>query len=257
MRSAAIASLLAALVGCGTEGPDSKPPAPAQPTATTGAPEKTPAKTPGEGSATASEDSSDNAGKTVPEHMSAHFARALRIKDAVITGQLDKVREPAKWLAEHGAPKGIPDEWIPFVTELRQISAGVDEAKTLADVADFLSRAGVVCARCHRENKAKIEIAESPQPDADDAPMQIHAWATDRLWEGLTLPSSSHWQRGSDALVGSPLLQGDEKAFTALKDAAAKAPKAEADLDRGAVFAQLIATCAACHQARPKKEPPK
>jgi len=187
----------------------------------------------------------------VKTHMVNHFARALAIKDAVIKGDLAATREPAKWLAEHGAPPSSPDEWVPFITELRQVAAGADEAKDITAVADALSRVAVVCGRCHTENKIRVETKSAPKP-GDDQQMLLHAWASDQMWEGLVIPDSARWSAGAETLASAATLFGKEhaKAGAQLAGLAKSAKDAPDDLSKAATFGKIMATCAGCHGAR-------
>ena len=180
-------------------------------------------------------------------HMSDHFARALALKDAVISGDFEATREPAKWLAEHGAPDNSPDEWVPFITELRQVAAGADGAKDIAEVAAAMGRVGVVCGRCHTESKIRIEAADVAKPVGDQ--MLVHAWASDKMWEGLVIPDAARWAAGAEALA-TAASQFDEKhkKTGAEISALAKAARgAKDDLQRGVALGKIMSTCATCH----------
>jgi len=230
---------LAAALGC-TEKSAPEPSAPATPPATPEAPSAK-AETPAD--AAPHED--------VKSHMVNHFARALAIKDAVIKGDLPATREPAKWLAEHGAPPDSPDEWVPFITELRQVAAGADEAKDITAVAAALSRVAVVCGRCHTENKIRVETKSAAKPGADQQ-MLLHAWATDQMWEGLVIPDQARWLAGLETLADGANLFPKEQVKLG-KDLAALAKsgkEAQDDLAKATIFGKIMATCASCHASR-------
>jgi hypothetical protein len=87
--------------------------------------------------------------------------------------------------------------------------------------------------------------------------MQRHAWATERLWEGLYVPSDEAWDAGAKALSAAPfpsdvLKQGGTYARTAAADFArlvVKAPAKRTPLDRAGLYAELLLTCGSCHRA--------
>jgi hypothetical protein len=85
--------------------------------------------------------------------------------------------------------------------------------------------------------------------------MRQHAWATERLWEGLYVPSGAAWEAGTKLLAGTQFPQevldeGGVYTQTAAKDfvkIAARAPGKWSLKDRAEVYASLLGTCAACH----------
>ena len=84
--------------------------------------------------------------------------------------------------------------------------------------------------------------------------MARHAWAVDRLWEGMIGPDDDRWAAGLDVLAATPL------PFTPLTDAPALAAGlrelARAQLanrsatgldDRARAYGEILVMCAACH----------
>jgi hypothetical protein len=51
----------------------------------------------------------------VATHMHEHLTRSTTIKAHIIMGELDGVREPATWLAEHESVAGLPSNYEPYV----------------------------------------------------------------------------------------------------------------------------------------------
>ena len=97
-------------------------------------------------------------------------------------------------------------------------------------------------------------------PDSVDVifrDVERHAWATERLWEGLTVPSSEAWQAGAKALSTTPfpaeiLKQGGVHGRSAASDfgkLVVKAPTAKTLEERAALYAELLVTCGGCHRA--------
>ena len=86
--------------------------------------------------------------------------------------------------------------------------------------------------------------------------MKRHAWATERLWEGLIVPSSVAWNAGANALVDSPFPDdvlgrgvAARTAATDFKILADQAPFKKTVEERAALYAELLVTCATCHRA--------
>lgn len=205
----------------------------------------------------------------VAEHMKAHFLQVRALKDAVIAGDYAATRDPATWLAEHGAPSEVPDSWIEHVTDLKVVAAGARDATDLAGVAEAVGALGRSCANCHVDLKAVPKLAIPPAPlygDRPDEVMRRHAWAAERMWEGLFGPSEKSWQAGASLLAQPGLFPAE------LNDIGAGAPElvrlearvreigkeavSETDsVARGTLYGRLLATCASCHRAVPGAPP--
>ena len=90
--------------------------------------------------------------------------------------------------------------------------------------------------------------------------MKRHAWASERLWEALAVPSDDAWNAGAKALSSDPFPQevlkdGGVEARSAASDFAklvAKAPAKKTTKDRAALYAELLVTCGTCHHATRK-----
>src|SRR4029453_15622507 len=54
-------------------------------------------------------------------HMREHFAKGAAIRDAVIRADLEGVRAPAKWLADH-PQEDVPESAQPNVLEMRRLA---------------------------------------------------------------------------------------------------------------------------------------
>jgi hypothetical protein len=88
--------------------------------------------------------------------------------------------------------------------------------------------------------------------------MARHAWATERLWEGLYVPSEKAWNGGAAVLAHETepfppdlLKKGGVHVRTAAQDFARLAqstPAQKSPSDRAALYAQLLETCGVCHQ---------
>lgn len=198
--------------------------------------------------------------REVVAHMREHFLRVLAVRDAVIAGDLAAAREPARWLAEHGAPRDVPDPWIPYITDLRVLSAGLVEAESVGELARSVGVVAGTCQACHDGLSVRIEYLPGLPPRAQDprGRMHRHEWAMERLWNGLVMPNELAWERGAEALIESPFAPsfflGDIETRTELAARSQQLQQlgqraAEADkLDRGRLYGELLTTCARCHQ---------
>ncbi len=197
-------------------------------------------------------------------HMHEHLARITTIKSFIIMGNLDGVREPATWLAEHEEASGMPDNFEPYIGLMRAYAREVNNAPDLRAAAISVSQMAKTCSNCHLVNEVEIEFGYDQVP-ADWADrvshMQRHQWAADRLWEGLIGPSDTAWNRGTEMLAGVPLHPDDLTYDTSAdvdknvidqlarrvhvlagQGTAAKTPTARAEL-----YGEMLGVCADCH----------
>jgi mono/diheme cytochrome c family protein len=193
-------------------------------------------------------------------HMQEHLVRVNAIRDAILASDLESLREPAIWLADH---EPLPDTELvyePFMLALRQQAADIAVATDIEMAAAATARIAVACGNCHRAVSVEPDLGQSKDPPAWSdlaSHMQRHSWAVDRLWEGLIGPSDIAWSRGIRMLADAPLLgvepawddtdaTGDELARRVhelgVDAAAALTPEA-----RITIYKKMLATCAECH----------
>lgn len=150
--------------------------------------------------------------EAVVRHMHEHVDSVDDIRSAVIAGNLNAVRDPARWLATHEVVAGLPGEWEQFVTAMRSHATRIAGAQSLVAAANATGNLALTCAACHRANNVQMEFArvETPPDELDDigTHMQRHRWAADRMWEGLFGPSEYAWNQGVDMLLDVALKPG-------------------------------------------------
>ncbi len=205
--------------------------------------------------------SSSPAQEPANQRMWSHFLAAADVQAAVTRGDLEATKEPATWLAEYDEP-GLPDGSEAFVRELQRAAARAVEAKTIETAGAATGRIVAACGSCHREYKPGMEPTENIEPPAGDESdvathMVRHAWAADRLWEGLALPSNAAWEAGADVFAGAPLATDDlafdnPEGVRALENRTHELGR-RAGLEtepslRARTYGELLSTCAACHQ---------
>lgn len=144
----------------------------------------------------------------ITEHMHEHLDHVNAIKAAVIAGNLEAVREPANWLANHEEPA-----WLPSVEEMQYYAARTAAAEDLVDAASALSEIARTCGECHEASGVEVTMGYS-EPPARDAQglttqMQRHLWAADRMWAALIGPSDTAWKQGAEVLADVRLTVSD------------------------------------------------
>jgi hypothetical protein len=203
-------------------------------------------------------------GEAVPSHMMSHFNSAVRIRDAVVSGDVGATRSPARWLATHQfeAEEYPAPEAREALEKLRDESRSITNQREIPELAGSVARLGAACGSCHTAMKAGPHLsvpAAPPTPAAGATPeehMNRHAWASERLWEGLVGPSEGSWIVGAAVLTGPALDFGPPgSASQRVLDLQAKVARLAASAretrglqDRARVYGQLLETCAECHE---------
>ena len=201
--------------------------------------------------------------EAIVRHMHEHVASVDDIRSAVIAGNLEGVREPAKWLATHEVAAGLPGEWEPFVTAMRRNAERISGAQSLVAASSATGKLALTCAACHRANKVQMEFArvETPPDELDDigTHMQRHRWAADRMWEGLFGPSEYAWNEGVDMLLDVALKPGEvapghgsahgelgrmEREVHLIGSRGIVASTAQ---QRSQIYGEYLSLCASCH----------
>ena len=78
-------------------------------------------------------------GVDIATHMHEHLTRITEIKTQIINGNLPGVHEPAVWLAEHESATGLPENFEPYVRQMRDYARQVVEAADLDAAAVAVS----------------------------------------------------------------------------------------------------------------------
>lgn len=188
--------------------------------------------------------------------MGNHFARASELHVAIIDGRLGAARERAAWLL-HREP------WWEEGTHSEDLFAAIDtiaRARNLLTAAGGMGRLARACGRCHVQRGVQLSATSSAPPAAAfglTAQMARHAWAADRLWDGLTIPSDLAWSEGTAAInvTSIDLAQTtDSKPNEQVVELAEQLRElsvsgmAARDRDvQAAIYSQMLVTCARCH----------
>lgn len=197
----------------------------------------------------------------IAKRMHEHLLIIGQVKDAAIAGDLGRIKEAARPLAEAAEQTTLPDTWTPHVREVDLQAKRVMEASDLAAAARGVSLMAERCGSCHVDAGARVALAppgEPPAASGTSAHMLRHQWALDRLWEGLVGPDDARWVAGAEALADAPLRPTDATdakdvniaEIARLADAAhalaATARQAARDA-RAGLYADLLVTCQGCH----------
>jgi cytochrome c553 len=192
--------------------------------------------------------------------MREHFAKGAAMRDAVIRADLDGVRVPAKWLADH-PQDDLPEAAQPNILEMRRLAAQVAAAPDLPQAARAVARLAAACGACHTAiDVTPTLMASVPRKEEQTLPghMRKHYRAADLLYRGLIVPSEHSWKLGAEALTGDPVeleLRPGTKATPEIEALAARlhglaeeAGKAGDAKARSDVYGRMLETCSDCHK---------
>lgn len=195
---------------------------------------------------------------TLPQHMDAHFTEVSEVQTALVAGDLEATRKPARWLAEHEQHPDLPQGVKSPMEDLRAFARSVLRAQSVADASRCTGEMGAACGRCHAASGAGPHFrmeSMAPSGETTSGHMMRHDWAMERMWEGLVGPSDQLWESGATALTADPIfVAGDDRGgkealqlAREVHDLGATARLQEPD-HRAGIYGRLLTTCAHCHQ---------
>lgn len=194
--------------------------------------------------------------------MAEHFADSVKIKEAVIAGDLSGIRAPARRLLEPA--DASPEAWRPFITANAEFARAALAAKRLPGAAQAAAGLARTCGDCHAAMGAGPVFDlphDTPAPAAHDVHkhMQRHQWAADRMWDALVSRSEYAWMVGAITLTDAPMERDDINVDVELPDdlfdlggevhaLGALAVETAGWNARADVYGKILITCAGCHQ---------
>ena len=193
--------------------------------------------------------------------MQKHFAHALTAKDTLLFGDLDVAMTSLRWLAENGASDGEQESWEPHVGRVRRIAQDSLASKKVETMAMAVAQIARECGSCHAALGAELEIPVVKTPPGGEEfkdHMIGHKWALDRMWAGLTTPSSELWTGGASYLADKPSHLRNLSSYgkdadmavsfaTQVHKLADDAVKETQPDRRMVIFGKFLAACAGCH----------
>ncbi len=196
-------------------------------------------------------------------HMDKHFTEVALIEQAVVRGDLDAVRDPARWIFEHEEVAGLAASQAPVsqVGLMRSAAKTALEASQLEAAASATGAMVTACGTCHKEVGVhpKMTTLAQPAPAAGVKPHMLeHQWAVDMMQRGLVGPSDDLWTQGAERLKRSPLASKEfpkDPKLTAevvaleshVQAIAQKATKTPDPGGRARAYGEILATCGGCH----------
>lgn len=198
----------------------------------------------------------------ITHFMPDHFWIVSWARDAVIDGDLESLRRPLLSLADYTYDSVVPGPWMDGIGKLQAAARLTANADNLSVAASGVATMTRICGQCHEQQGHRLElfpvevVTKTPKSDTLKARMNRHAWASERLWEGLMAPSDQVWQAGAAALAHAPVKAPKIGAFTPkdfaqslarLRDLGLRASQATSPEERSNIYGLALATCAECH----------
>jgi cytochrome c553 len=191
--------------------------------------------------------------------MKEHFDAADAIRQAVIAGSRYGIFKPARKLIYRTDVLELPPDWRGPMARMQDAAWRLNESNDMTSAAGAMADVGTSCGYCH-ERLGGPSVSPTSPPASDGSTkdrMQQHAWATERLWEGLYVPSTEAWNAGIEVLSAEPFPKEvlerrglyARSAADDFTEIVARAPRPAGAQDRASVYAKLMATCAVCHLA--------
>lgn len=194
---------------------------------------------------------------TLPDHMDQHQAQLSRMQTALVMGDLEGAREPARWLAEHTEHPDLPQGVMSPVEDMRAFARSVVRSASVSDAARCGAEMAAACGRCHQAAGSGPWLQHNTMPEMGRETaqhMQRHLWAMDRMWEGLIGASDQAWNRGATAFAEDPLSleagdSGNQEVLTLARQVheLGAVARLQPPDHRAGVYARLVVTCAQCH----------
>jgi cytochrome c553 len=195
--------------------------------------------------------------RPLQSHMAFHSNEIHLVRNAIIDGDLEAVREPARaiWLqSDHpDLPRGVDSP----IHDVRRAAHRTAASRTLEEAAEATAEMGSACARCHRaaDGGPTLEPQFPPTGTSVAARMLRHQWAADRMWDGLIGDDADVWMAGASALSDAQLVpEGWEypelvELARQVHDLGAEGRKLWDINARAGVYGRLLTTCSSCHHA--------
>jgi hypothetical protein len=179
---------------------------------------------------------------------------------AVVEGDDERARELARSLGEHLRSEAAKEEaWEVHLTDVLRHADAVGKARSHDDVAEGIAQLARSCGACHAQLLGEVTLPRAPhleRGESIDAIMQQHAWAANRMWEGLVAASVERWTMGTGTFAALPrceqtLPEGGEIPVCArVRSLANRAHVADEWATRTRLFGELLAGCGECHESR-------
>ena len=202
-------------------------------------------------------------------HMRLTHHTALRMRDALVGGDMTGLKKTAEQLRVELSDELLPERLLPYRAQLDEAAQRVLDASNVAQAADAVAGVAKECGDCHwfaRKGPQRFRVDTRLPTRGEEtlgARMMRHGVAAEQFWIGLVGPSEDMWSAGAKTLASAPLApptvddsspRGGRVAADAeaLREVAKAARLADSFEDRAQVYGRFLAACATCHRQQPR-----
>jgi hypothetical protein len=182
--------------------------------------------------------------------MREHFSEVDLMQRGLVAGDLDLTRRVASHMASEQWSPRLRPEWQPYVESMQTAASAISISADVLTGARTFAALADTCAGCHIALGGPKAAPTTAPSEATPGAMAAHAHASRQMWWGLSTPSQAAWMSGVEELsrsnLGSdvPEIQSLQRHVTDL----AKAGRGIDASQRAGLYAETLATCAACHR---------
>lgn len=193
--------------------------------------------------------------------MLRHFDNARALNTAAIFGRVGEGEIAAHALGSEGPLPSMPSGSEPYYRAFERSVAevgGVDDRRGLAQGAATVA---LRCGDCHLASGLGPSFTVDSPNEATSLRdhMKVHAWASDRMWEGLVGGSDLAWRAGARALSGQSMreqlyasrvsdLQAAARLTANVQNVGVRALSVSGREERARLLGELWGTCSGCHE---------
>ena len=200
-------------------------------------------------------------------HMGYTFWDAVDARDALLDADLERAQAFARALRDRDYGETLPQDWKPFIGDMRMHADRLAMAPDLETAAAELAMISLSCGNCHwfADHGPKplpdVRVIE-PRENEEllEERMERHALGSEQMWEGLIIPSDHAWHDGTTVFTRAPLAppledglaidSGLQARIEELRALARSARVAPSHKERAVLYGRMVAGCASCHYGR-------
>lgn len=174
-------------------------------------------------------------------HMQRHFSDLRDIERMLLAGHLDDAHARAFLLTKPAHDRGL-EAFADESDAVSRAAAALVTAPSIPEACRLEARVAEACASCHAHVPKVLGLPVLPR--RPEPGMARHAWAADRLWEGVVLADPRRWRAGLDVFATTGTGRVQELAQGAIE---ALATHHDTIATRASTYGELLVACASCH----------
>ncbi|HEY4175455.1 MAG TPA: hypothetical protein VGM90_01425 [Kofleriaceae bacterium] len=196
-------------------------------------------------------------GMMVRFHMHENYGLVRTIEKRILKGNLKDATELASAIAQAPAEPAL-NSFATQAAEVRKRAQELSLATNLDQAARREAALAASCAGCHDAANVVPDVgvapAAPPERDTIESRMARHAWAADRLWDGIMANDDGAWTAGLDVLAAptpvwskmSSAKQGIARKLQQTAETERRVKNTQLG-KRTTAYGEMLVLCAGCH----------